>query len=59
MVYTSNTSNIKEVSIMTDLMQHFYGIYDPIYDWTGIYDLNNIQLRLGFNKPTLKEASVI
>ena len=30
---------------MTNLIHHFYGIYGQIYDWNGIYDLNNIQLR--------------
>ena len=25
---------------MTNLIQHFYGIYDKINDWDGIYDLN-------------------
>ena len=32
---------------MTNLIQHFYGIYDKIYDWNGIYDLKNIQLIQG------------
>ena len=50
MVYDLNNIQLRlglyKVS-MTNLIQHFYGIYDKIYDWNGIYDLNNIQLRQG------------